>query len=618
MHLIRIPGLRSVAVAGLACLLACGPRTLDAREAAAPSHAVRVVAFADVHGSHAELAGLLRRAGVIDDADRWIGGRTQLVSLGDLLDRGADSRKVMDLLMRLQSEARAAGGRVHVVLGNHEAMNLLGDLRYVSPGEYAAFAAGESAAERGARREDWVATHGAGSEAEFDQRFPPGYFAHRAAFAPAGRYGRWLLALPVAVAVDGTLYMHGGPSPLLRGMDLAGINLRYRSALLEYLAALAALEEAGLVRDDDPYAQRAAIAARRLAARPEPDQAMQMRLAGAVQRFTAAAANPLLRTGGPNWYRGAALCHEATEADILVPILAGLGVQRVVLGHTTTDDRRVASRFDGRVIKLDTGMNPAAYQGHPAALLVEDGRLSVLYGDDGNGPRAAIVPEGLRVAPLDVADATVADAFTRGAVTVTGPRSPGTLAIVAELDGAKLPGVFVAADDATVRRELAAYRLDRQLQLGLVPVTVAREVQGQAGYVQARPARWITQAEAGPGAPGGGGWCALEPQYGLLAAFDALIGDPGRTAARVLYDREEWRLYATGHAQAFGTTPRPPAAPGAQRPADGSELRRRLAGLDPASLATSVGELLDEDARRAILLRRDALLAPMPAAAAGS
>ena len=78
-------------------------------------------------------------------------GRTHLVSLGDLLDRGDDSRKVMDLLMRLQVEAAAAGGQVHVVVGNHEAMNVLGDLRYVSRGDYAAYAGDEDAATRDAR-----------------------------------------------------------------------------------------------------------------------------------------------------------------------------------------------------------------------------------------------------------------------------------------------------------------------------------------------------------------------------------------------------------------------------------------------------------------------------------
>ena len=49
---------------------------------------------------------------------------------------------------------------------------------------------------RDKQRADWVARNGAESAAAFDQRFPPGYFAHRAAFAPTGKYGRWLLSLP--------------------------------------------------------------------------------------------------------------------------------------------------------------------------------------------------------------------------------------------------------------------------------------------------------------------------------------------------------------------------------------------------------------------------------------
>jgi hypothetical protein len=73
----------------------------------------RVVAFADVHGAYAELVALLREAGVVDGGLRWSAGKTHVVSTGDLLDRGADSRKVMDLLMRLQGEAARAGGRLH-------------------------------------------------------------------------------------------------------------------------------------------------------------------------------------------------------------------------------------------------------------------------------------------------------------------------------------------------------------------------------------------------------------------------------------------------------------------------------------------------------------------------
>ena len=84
--------------------------------------------------------------GVIDADFNWSGGKTHLVSLGDLLDRGPESRKVVELLMKLDGQAEKAGGAVHLALGNHEVMVMTGDLRYVSAAEFAAFAGDETQA----------------------------------------------------------------------------------------------------------------------------------------------------------------------------------------------------------------------------------------------------------------------------------------------------------------------------------------------------------------------------------------------------------------------------------------------------------------------------------------
>jgi hypothetical protein len=298
----------------------------------------RVVAFADVHGAYQEVTTLLRSTGVVDAELRWSGGRTHLVSLGDLLDRGADSRKVLDLLMRLQGEAAAAGGRVHVVLGNHEAMNVLGDLRYVDPGEYAAYAAEEDAAERAQHKAAFLARQAGTSDADFERLFPPGYFGHRRMLGPEGRYGQWLLALPVAVRVNDTVYMHGGPSPVLRGRALEQLDRDYRAALQSYLAAEAALRKAGLLQFEDVYAQRPDAAAARLAAMPPGDAATA--LAPLLERFKVADEEPLLGSRGPNWNRSAAFCNECAEADVLRPWLAAVGAKRVVLGHTVASTAR--------------------------------------------------------------------------------------------------------------------------------------------------------------------------------------------------------------------------------------------------------------------------------------
>ena len=105
----------------------------------------RVVVVSDVHGDLAQFVTALTQAGVIDAKRKWAGGTTVLVQTGDVPDRGPDSRKVMDLLMDLEKQSKKAGGAVHALLGNHEVMNMVGDLRYVSPGEYASYRSARAA-----------------------------------------------------------------------------------------------------------------------------------------------------------------------------------------------------------------------------------------------------------------------------------------------------------------------------------------------------------------------------------------------------------------------------------------------------------------------------------------
>ncbi len=80
----------------------------------------QIFVVGDVHGDYDKVVGLLKNAGLIDHALGWLGGQTVLVFIGDYFDRGPDGVSVVDLVMRLQTEASAFGGKVEALLGNHE------------------------------------------------------------------------------------------------------------------------------------------------------------------------------------------------------------------------------------------------------------------------------------------------------------------------------------------------------------------------------------------------------------------------------------------------------------------------------------------------------------------
>jgi hypothetical protein len=289
----------------------------------------RIVAVGDVHGGYDEFTGILRAAGVIDERNRWSGGKTHFVQTGDLLDRGADSRKIMDLVMRLERQAVASGGRVHALIGNHEVMNLTGDLRYVSAAEYSAFATPRSAAVRDrayVALADPVRKDDPAYVQAWEKAHPLGWFEHRQAFGPDARYGRWIRRHNATVKINDYLFLHGGIGPIVASSSVREINEQLRAEIR----------------------------------RPEvPKDGL------AVGRT------------GPLWYRGLAQDVE-TELEPHVDQLLSLhGVSHIVIGHTTTPGA-VVPRLGGKVLLIDVGLS-VGYGAHPACLVVEQGAAFALH-----------------------------------------------------------------------------------------------------------------------------------------------------------------------------------------------------------------------------------------------
>jgi len=169
--------------------------------------ATRLLVVADTHGEYPILVAFLQRQGVLDAKLGWAFGKGQLVVTGDMFDRGAHQTEILWLLYKLEAEARRAGGAVHVLLGNHEAMVLRGDLRYLHPRYPAAAKA-----------------LGAASYSEL--------------FAPGTVLGDWLRSRPAVLKLGDLLLLHGGISPAIldAGLGVDALNAGIRASLAAPIA----------------------------------------------------------------------------------------------------------------------------------------------------------------------------------------------------------------------------------------------------------------------------------------------------------------------------------------------------------------------------------------------
>ena len=392
----------------------------------------RIVAVGDVHGDLEAFTAILRQAGLIDAGGRWVGGRSRLVQTGDLLDRGPAPRAVMDLLIDLEKQAARQGGEVHVLLGNHEVMNLVGDLRYVTAGNFAEYADARSEARREAAWTDYLKVQEgrarrrgepfpapvAAQKAAWVDAHPLGFVEHRDAFGPRGTYGRWLREHAAVLALGDTVFVHGGVSDTLPVSSLTELEHRVRGEIESFDSAWRILAERGIIPAAATLAEARALAADEAAAlsassdRGAPADA-DPDLTEALRTIDGIDAGFAMSSEGPLWFRGYANWEEADGKLRVQAVQSRLGAARLVVGHTVTEGCRIVSRFDGAAILIDTGMLATHFEGGRASALEIDSKgLTAIY-MDGRAPvapppalaAAAAAQAGPAPAPLPPAPA---------------------------------------------------------------------------------------------------------------------------------------------------------------------------------------------------------------------
>ena len=574
----------------------------------------RVVAIADIHGDYSAMVATLQNVDVIDDELRWSGAATHLVIVGDILDRGPRSRDVMDLLMRLEQEAPLAGGKVHVLIGNHESMNLIGDLRYVSKEEYAAFAADETAAERNrwfaayAKRRRFNVANDDVRE-EFEQQFPAGYFALRREFRPDNRYGQWLLSKPVIAVVNRTAFVHGGLSPLVADIGLDGVNRDLKADLKRYVEALNVLTDAGILLPTDSHYDTAQLLDDWLPALDET--AAVINAVAAVKKL---GNSDVFDRDGPLWYRGNVRCGDLIEEPRVVAALAAIDADRVVVGHTPTPNRKVLQRFDGKLIEIDTGMLNAYYRGSGNALVLDGETVAVLNEHAENFTVPAPHPRNVGTRPGMMSAEELQELLETGEILSQAVDQTGTT-VVKVSDGQRaVSALFLPRLSRGFYPGVAAYRLDRLLDLDMVPVTALRKVDGREGSLQFITEKYLDEVQRSESGRGGGAPCPLSDQWAAMYVFDVLIYNESRTQQRMHYDPASWTLMLMEHDRTFAARKGRPRYLRELSLNFAAGWQDALDGLGDTELENTLDDVLSKKRIRALAQRRDELLASAKAA----
>jgi hypothetical protein len=290
----------------------------------------RLVAVGDIHGDYENYLAILEAAGLVDKRGKWAAGETHFVQTGDIPDRGPDTLKIIEHLDKLAKQARKKGGQVHSLIGNHEAMNVYGDLRYVTTEEFAAFAkkGSDSLVDRyyelvmqdlQARDPDAFAALPGNYREEWNKTHPPGWVEHRQAWDPAwnpeGELAERTMSSKVAIQINDMIFLHGGLSGFYCQNSLQSLTDMVVDKLKNYDPA-----NTGILEDPN----------------------------------------------GPLWYRGLSGRFPEATPETVAAILDNHKAGHIVVGHTPTGGA-IFTRYDSAVIQIDTGLS-RAYGGHPAYL----------------------------------------------------------------------------------------------------------------------------------------------------------------------------------------------------------------------------------------------------------
>jgi len=564
----------------------------------------KIIAIGDLHGDYDHFILILKnpKVGLVDENLHWSGGKAHLVQTGDIMDRGDRAKEILDLLIRLEKEAEAAGGKVHVLLGNHEEATItgisLGYPDYVSPRQFVSFL---SKSFRKAREKQYISRLPAAEQAKVkalgedlgnnpqlldfwtgilsDIRNRKEQIASLAYTQNFNwTYGRWLVKKNTVIKINDIIFAHGG------------INLEHSTWKLKDLNEVFRLELGAYVLHPE---------APRLGGQPFTPRLVY---------------NPQ----SPLWYRQDDIASQE-EVD---KILANLGASRMVVGHNFLGSGggspivlqvEDVARFENKVWMIDTGIGYSDLGGILYALIIEDGKFnfysSPVEAAAGNSEESPVI-EGPQT-PGEV------EKFLRESMPqVVVPGSAGRTDPWKVRLGAN--GITRWAQFKYINRprpdpipdsfnyEIAAYELDKYLGLDLVPPAVRKMIKETFGSLQIFVEKAIREADLKRDNLMLGDPEVFEWQMADLKVFENLVYDKCGNDKDTLIQKETGKVYRVDFSEAF--PPENRTIPGCEILRCSRRLYQRLLEWDQETVTVFLSTYLNEEEIRALHARRDAII----------
>ena len=323
----------------------------------------KIVAVGDVHGDYKSFVKILKGTGLIDKNGHWTGGKTHLVQIGDVMDKGDNAKGILDLMMRLEKEAEKAGGKVHMLLGNHEELNIIGyafdNPGYVTLKQFKSFLSDKYIRIQEKKfRKKMRNNHPreADSDSSIDNNLDKYWedfhkevvrqdeHSARRQYAKSFNtiYGRWLIKKNAVIKINDTIFVHGGISSKFSTWKLKDTNNRLRLELRDLRWAAITSGKANIAERDREI---------------------------------------VYETEGPLWFRSLAQYRGKDFETVVDTILLNLKAQHMVIAHTPQIIKKDMKRFGGKIWIIDTAISEVFRPGGGflSALIIKNGKFSRKY-----------------------------------------------------------------------------------------------------------------------------------------------------------------------------------------------------------------------------------------------